>query len=98
MANFETTTLDAGGWKTPDDFLTAMRGAIDAPDGTDLDALAEAMIRSPLPCTIRLTGTSHLPGEVRKAIDALMQMLEDARIWRRNHQYGAVGVTIEVVS
>src|SRR5271167_629937 len=50
MANFETTTLDARGWKTPSDFLTAMRGAIDAPDGADLDALAETMIRSASPC------------------------------------------------
>jgi hypothetical protein len=89
--------LDVGGWKTPNDFLTAMRVAVDAPDNADLDALAEAMIRSASPCTIRITGTSQTSGEVRKEIEALLQMIDDARVWRSNHQYGAVGVTIELV-
>lgn len=90
--------LDAGGWKSPHDLLTVMRLAVHAPDCPDLDALAEAMIQSSSPYTIRITGASQTSGDVRKEIEALMQMIDDARVWRSNHQYGAVGVTIEVVS
>ncbi len=98
MANFETTTLDAGGWKSPNEFLAAMRSAIDAPDGGDLDTVAEAMIRSRSPYTIRITGTSQTSSDVRKQIDSLVQMIGDARVWRDNHHYGVLGVTIEIVS
>ena len=92
--------LDASGWTTPFDVLNALGMAIGMPGVADVDALGEAMIRgavsSQMPCTIRIAGTGHVPSAVRNQIAALAQMIEDARHWRDNHRYGAVGVTLEI--
>jgi len=93
--------LDGSGWTTPLDFINALRITIGAPNAADLDALGETMIGGAVsletPCTIRIAGTAQVPSAIRNQIVALTQMTEDARRWRDNHRYGAIGVTIEIL-
>jgi len=93
--------LDGSGWTTPLDFINALRITIGAPNAADLDALGETMIGGAVsletPCTIRIAGTRHAPSAVKNEIAALTRMIEDARLWRDNHRYGDIGVTIEIL-
>ena len=94
--------LDAGRFKTPLDFLDAVRRAIGAPQdpSLDIDVLVGAMLRggsAETPATIRIAGTAKAPAEVRGEIEALTKALEEARLWRHNHRYDDIGAAIEIV-
>ncbi|HEY0282543.1 MAG TPA: hypothetical protein VGC27_07970 [Rhizomicrobium sp.] len=93
--------LDAGGFKTPLDFLAAVRRAIGAPQepGLNIDTLVGAMLRgcSAGPCVLRIVGMGKAPSPVREEAEALVKALKDASLWRHNHRYEDIGVAIEIV-
>jgi hypothetical protein len=94
--------LNAGGWLTPLDFLNAVGRATGAPEGhgSDADAIVNTMSRGlnsvEPPYTIRIAGTTKLPSAVRKEIEALAQIIKDARLWRANHRHDDIEVVIEI--
>ena len=92
--------LDAGGWTTSRDVLLALHEAIGTPDLQDwnIDVLIDAIVGDAHPpCIIRISGVAKADPIVKANVKALASTLRDVGRWRRNHRYGAVDVTIEVV-
>ena len=92
--------LDASGWTTSRDVLRALHEAIGIPDMQDwnIDVLIDAIVGDAhAPCTIRIRGVAKTDDAVKANVKALVSTLRDVRRWRRNHRYGAIDVTIEIV-
>ena len=92
--------LDAGGWITSRDVLLALHEAIGTPDLQDwnIDVLIDAIVGDAHPpCRVRISGVAKADATVKANVKALASTLRDVGRWRRNHRYGAVDVTIEVV-
>jgi len=49
------------------------------------------------PGTIRISGVAKAAADVKANVKALASTLRDVGRWRRNHRYGAIDVTIQIV-
>jgi hypothetical protein len=82
-----TIELDASGWKTPIDFITALQNALKAPEwcGSNVDAINELMVwgldagELAPPYVVNIVGTSLAPEEVRDYIALQARCVQDAR-------------------
>jgi hypothetical protein len=96
-----TIELDATKWKTVLDFYDALLGAIGAPKwhGKSPDGLVDSMIWGGInavepPYTVRISGLSTAPKEVRDHVDLVKDVLLDGRIYRKRHKGDDVEVSI----
>lgn len=93
--------LDAGAWRTPADFLEALKATLGMPDGhpLDLDAVVDSMIweeenNIEAPYKLRIVNTGAIPAQVAEDIAVLARMVADARVLRRDQEGTDVGVRI----
>ena len=91
--------LDASGWKTPLDFLRALRAAIGAPEwhGWNPAAFVDSMIWGGInsidpPYLIKVINTPGVPSEVINYISLMASVIKAGREWRCTHR----GTDIEV--
>lgn len=79
--------LDASGWKTVLDFLTALKKALNAPEwcGSSVDAINELMIwglvaETPQPpYVVQISGTAKAPKDVQDYIALTADCVREAR-------------------
>jgi hypothetical protein len=95
--------LDATKWKTVLDFYHALFASIGAPawHGMSPDALVDSMIWGGInavepPYTIRISGLSTAPKEVRDHVELLKDVLVEGRIYRKRHNGDDVEVSIVI--
>jgi hypothetical protein len=81
-----TIELDASGWKTPIDFLSALRAAIGAPEehGWNPDAFIDSMVWGGMnsvqpPYTIQIVGAAYVPKEVTEYIFLISSAIKRGR-------------------
>lgn len=96
-----TIELDATKWKTVLDFYDALLAGIGAPEwhGKSPDALIDSMIWGGInsvtpPYTVRISGLSAAPQQVRDEIQLAGDMLMNGRIYRKRHEGDDVDVSI----
>ena len=96
--------LDATKWKTVVDFYDAILAAVGAPKGhgKSPDALIDSMIWGGMnavesPYTIRISGLSMVPSEVRDYVGLVRDVLAEGRNYRKRHQGDDVEVSIQIV-
>ena len=77
--------LDATNWRDGVDFYRSLLKAIGAPEwhGMNVNAFIDSIIHGDIntidpPFTVRITGTSNVPADVREGIDVLMQYIRPA--------------------
>ena len=97
--------LDATKWKSIVDFYNALLASIGAPKehGISPDALVDSMIWGGMnavepPYSIRITGLSTAPSEVRDEVELAKNDLAKGRDYRKRHDGDDVQVSIDVVS
>lgn len=95
----KTIELDASGWKTILDFYHALLAAVGAPEWHSFspDALVDSMIWGGIntleaPYTIRISGLSSAPADVRACIGRAKQAL----VWGREDFKERTGHDIDV--
>ncbi len=95
--------LDATKWKTVLDFYDALLAAIGAPNwhGKGPDAMVDSMIWGGInavepPYTVRISGLSAAPQEVRDHVQLVSDVLVDGRIYRKRHKGDDVEVSIVI--
>lgn len=95
--------LDAAKWKTVLDFYDAFLAAIGAPEwhGKSPDALIDSMVWGGInavepPYTVRISGLSAAPQEVRNHVQLVSDVLVDGRIYRKRHRGDDVKVSIVI--
>ncbi len=95
--------LDATKWKTVLDFYHALLASIGAPawHGMSPDALVDSMIWGGInavepPYTIRISGLSTAPKEVRDHVELVKDVLVEGRIYRKRHNGDDVEVSIVI--
>ena len=93
--------LDGTKWKTVVDFYDALLSSIGAPKwhGKSPDALIDSMIWGGInavepPYTIRISGLSAAPQELRDHVLLVSSVLLDGRIYRKRHKGDDVDVSI----
>ena len=81
--------LEATSWKTPADFLSALKVALGSPEwhGSNLDAFLDSMIWGGInpiepPYLVRIVGVANAPGAV---IDTIRQLAEAVQKAREEH-------------
>jgi RNAse (barnase) inhibitor barstar len=97
--------LDAAKWSSVLDFHSALLEALGAPDwhGSSMDALIDSMIwhdeinAVKPPYTVSISGTSHIPENVRAAIECLAQALRESRVEFRESEGQDIDVQLDVV-
>jgi hypothetical protein len=95
--------LDASTWKTPLDFMRALKTAIGAPEwhGSNLNAFIDSMIWGGInslepPYTVIITKTGDVPSNVADAIRVLSTALSEQREWKLSHRGEDVDVSLKV--
>ncbi len=95
--------LDAKEWKSVLDFYNALFGAIGAPEwhGKSPDALVDSMIWGWInavepPYTVRISGLSTAPKEVRDGVELAKEILARGRNYRKRHNGDDAEVEIEI--
>jgi hypothetical protein len=95
--------LDATKWKTVLDFYRALLASIGAPawHGMSPDALVDSMIWGGInavepPHTVRISGLSTAPKEVRDHVELVKDVLVEGRIYRKRHNGDDVEVSIVI--
>ena len=95
--------LDAKKWKSILDFYNALLGAIGAPEwhGKSPDALVDSMVWGGIntvepPYTVRISGLSTVPKEVRDGVELAKEMLARGRNYRKRHNGDDAEVAIEI--
>jgi hypothetical protein len=95
--------LDATQWQTVLDFYYALLASIGAPEwhGISPDALVDSMIWGGInavepPYTVRISGLSTAPKEVRDHVQLVSDVLVDARIYRKRHKGDDVDVSVVI--
>jgi hypothetical protein len=85
--------IDASGWVTGADFLTALRTAIGAPEthGWSPDSFVDSMIwggmnREEPPYEIHIVGSEDAPVEVKEYIALVANALREGREWKRTNR------------
>jgi len=95
--------LDAAKWKAVIDFYYALLAAIGAPEwhGMSPDALVDSMIWGGInavepPYSVRVSGLSAAPKEVRDHVELAKDVLLEGRIYRKRHKGDDVDVSIVI--
>jgi len=98
-----TIELDATKWKTVLDFYDALLAGIGAPEwhGKSPDALIDSMIWGGInavepPYTVRISGLTAAPQEVRDHVQLVSDVLVNGRIYRKRHNGDDVDVSIVI--
>jgi RNAse (barnase) inhibitor barstar len=77
--------LDAAGWRSPDDFYSALLPELGAPDwhGRNLNALYDSLMGDinslEPPFEIEIEGAAELPQNMKAFLDEVISVFEDAR-------------------
>jgi len=95
--------LDAANWKTVIDFYHALLSAIGAPEwhGRNPNALVDSMIWGGInsvepPYSVRISGLSTAPKDVRDHVELVKDDLVEARIYRKRHNGDDIDVSIVI--
>ena len=95
--------LDAGSWKTADDFRSALKVAIGAPEwhGDILGAFLDSIFGGGMnalkpPFVIKVVNTAHLEPELRQLMRDLSLAMEDTRTRRLARTGEDVVATLEI--
>lgn len=102
MSAMRIIELNAGKWKTINDFYDAVLAAIEAPKGhgRSPDALIDSMIWGGMnavepPYTIKISGMAALPKDVRERVLTASRVLAEGRMDYQKLRGGDVEVAIE---
>jgi hypothetical protein len=97
--------LDATNWNAVLDFYDALLASIGAPNmhGRSPDGLIDSMVWGGInavepPYTVRISGLSAAPEEVRNHVQLVSDALVDGRIYRKRHRGDDVEVSIVITS
>jgi len=95
--------LDASAWKTPLDFMRALKIAIGAPEwhGLNLNAFIDSMIWGGIndlepPYNVIVTHAAALPEHVTDEIRVLSTALAEQRDWKLRHKGEDVHVSLVI--
>jgi len=98
--------LDAGGWQTPLDFISALQEALDAPEGcgSNVDAINELMIwglgagELPPPYLVKISRASAAPKDVHDYIVLQAKCVQQARAEKNVRDGEDINVRIEILT
>jgi RNAse (barnase) inhibitor barstar len=85
VAHMQLIRLDAAGWRSPDDFYSALLPELGAPDwhGRNLNALYDSLMGDinclEPPFEIEIEGAAELPQNMKAFLDEVISVFEDAR-------------------
>jgi hypothetical protein len=95
--------LDAGGWKTPLEFASALKAALGSPDwhGTNAVAFVDSMVAGGIntlkpPYIIRVVNAADLPPEVMAVIRQVSSYVDETRVRRLARTGENVEVHLEI--
>lgn len=94
--------LDASGWKTPLDFINALKLAIGAPEwhGTSVNAFVDSMVTGDInaiepPYVVRIANAAGLPEDVLELISAISSAVKHRRLENRTRTGEDTEVNLE---
>jgi hypothetical protein len=100
-----TIELDACRWKTADDFRSALKAAIGAPEwhGDIVAAFLNSIFGGGMnvlkpPYVIKVVNTAHLAPELKELIRDLSSAMEDTRMRRLAHTGEDVAASLEITN
>jgi hypothetical protein len=100
-----TIELDASSWRTPPDFVSALKAALGAPDwhGSNSVAFVDSMIAGGInalkpPYVIKVVNTADLAPEVMELVRDVSSFVEETRVRRLARTGENVAVSLEIAS